>query len=75
MKEPVDIFISHDWPQGIEQMGNVEDLLRTKPGLRHDVERKRLGNPYTRDRSSAEAEATLLVRSSYACEVRRNGEA
>lgn len=49
VKEPVDIFISHDWPQGIEQMGNVEDLLRTKPGLRHDVERKRLGNPYTRD--------------------------
>ncbi|KAK1443714.1 RNA lariat debranching enzyme [Babesia gibsoni] len=47
LKEPIDMFVSHDWPRGIEQWGDVEGLLRHKPHLRHDVEANRLGNPYT----------------------------
>ena len=32
--EPVDVFLSHDWPRGIEKFGDVQDLLRKKKFLR-----------------------------------------
>ncbi|EEB06389.1 RNA lariat debranching enzyme Dbr1 [Schizosaccharomyces japonicus yFS275] len=45
LQKPIDIAISHDWPRGIEQHGNVEALLRRKPFFRKEVERNDLGSP------------------------------
>jgi len=30
VKEPMDVFLSHDWPLGIERYGNTAQLLRAK---------------------------------------------
>lgn len=44
VKEPLDIFLSHDWPLGITEYGNWQELIRAKnhfeaevmsTGLRH----------------------------------------
>ena len=40
----MDIMLSHDWPQGIEQHGNTEALLRKKPFFREEVQRNDLGS-------------------------------
>jgi lariat debranching enzyme len=40
----LDIMLSHDWPQGIEQYGNTSDLLRKKPFFRDEIERNDLGS-------------------------------
>lgn len=42
---PVDIFLSHDWPLGIWEHGNKQQLLRTKPYFREDMESGKLGSP------------------------------
>ena len=34
---PLDIMMSHDWPSGIAQYGDMQDLLRRKPFLGGDV--------------------------------------
>ena len=34
MKDDIDIFISHDWPRGIYNYGNTDELLRWKPFFR-----------------------------------------
>lgn len=46
-KEPVDIVISHDWPNGITDFGDVEKLLKIdKTGqLTADIQSGSLGNP------------------------------
>lgn len=44
-----DIMMSHDWPQGIEQHGNIQELLRKKPFFREEVERNDLGSPCNRE--------------------------
>jgi len=31
LKQSIDIMLSHDWPQGIEQYGNLKQLLKFKP--------------------------------------------
>ncbi|KNH06105.1 Lariat debranching enzyme [Perkinsela sp. CCAP 1560/4] len=41
-----DIFISHDWPVGITDYGNKEELFKVKPFFREDVEKGALGNPH-----------------------------
>ncbi|THH05145.1 hypothetical protein EW145_g5011 [Phellinidium pouzarii] len=41
----VDLCLSHDWPLGIEQYGDADDLLRRKPYFRSDVQSKTLGSP------------------------------
>ena len=41
----MDIFLSHDWPCGIEQHGDVARLLRLKRHFRDDVANGRLGSP------------------------------
>jgi lariat debranching enzyme len=43
--ERIDIMISHDWPCGITDFGNVNALLNIKPFLRDDINNRRLGNP------------------------------
>lgn len=40
-----DIFLSHDWPRGIEQHGDCQKLLRAKPFFREEVRRNDLGSP------------------------------
>ncbi|GIX63305.1 Ser/Thr phosphatase family protein [Babesia caballi] len=46
IEEPIDVFLSHDWPQGIERFGDVDALIRKKPHLRQDIDNRRLGNPH-----------------------------
>ncbi len=46
---PLDVFVSHDWPQGIEQHGNTSELIRRKPYFRDEIERNDLGSPANRD--------------------------
>ncbi|GAA6016947.1 hypothetical protein JCM11491_006921 [Sporobolomyces phaffii] len=41
----VDLFLSHDWPLGIEQHGDTEALLRAKPFFRDEVATNSLGSP------------------------------
>ncbi|RPD55397.1 DBR1-domain-containing protein [Lentinus tigrinus ALCF2SS1-7] len=39
------IFLSHDWPQGIEHHGDLRGLLRRKPYFRDDINKGVLGSP------------------------------
>ncbi|KAH8062104.1 RNA lariat debranching enzyme [Aureococcus anophagefferens] len=41
----VDAFISHDWPRGVEQFGDVRRLLRRKKHFADEVARNDLGSP------------------------------
>ncbi|KAI8895712.1 Metallo-dependent phosphatase-like protein [Globomyces pollinis-pini] len=45
IKNPVDIFLSHDWPIGITDHGDVKTLLKKKSFFRKEVEERRLGSP------------------------------
>lgn len=45
----LDIMLSHDWPQGIEQHGDTDSLLRQKPFFREEVHRNELGSPPNRE--------------------------
>ena len=48
LKLPLDIMISHDWPQGIYNFGDVDALVRRKPHFREQTEpgcRQPLGSP------------------------------
>jgi len=40
-----DIFLSHDWPQSIEQYGDTQWLLRKKPFFKQDIKSGNLGSP------------------------------
>ncbi|XP_008211009.1 lariat debranching enzyme [Nasonia vitripennis] len=42
---PIDIIISHDWPLGITEYGNVKALLRKKAFFKEDIENNTLGSP------------------------------
>eukprot|EP01103_Thecamoeba_quadrilineata_P015268 TRINITY_DN4766_c0_g1_i4.p1 TRINITY_DN4766_c0_g1~~TRINITY_DN4766_c0_g1_i4.p1 ORF type:complete len:205 (-),score=13.47 TRINITY_DN4766_c0_g1_i4:81-695(-) len=37
MKNQIDIFLSHDWPQGIVHSGDYQRLFRQKPHFREEV--------------------------------------
>jgi lariat debranching enzyme len=41
----LDVMISHDWPQGIEQYGDTAGLLRRKPFFQQEVQDNALGSP------------------------------
>jgi lariat debranching enzyme len=43
--KPIDIMISHDWPRGIEQHGNVNKLIQQKPFFKQEIESNSLGSP------------------------------
>jgi lariat debranching enzyme len=45
LRQRPDIVMTHDWPQGIEQHGDTEDLLRRKPFFRDDIQNRSLGSP------------------------------
>lgn len=42
---PVDVFLSHDWPENVWNYGDCAALLSKKPFLRDDLVTGRLGNP------------------------------
>eukprot|EP00850_Spirogloea_muscicola_P014186 SM000100S09413 [mRNA] locus=s100:240137:243271:+ [translate_table: standard] len=44
LKEPINIFVSHDWPNGIWEHGNVHELVRRKPFFKSDIDSGRLGS-------------------------------
>lgn len=35
--QPLDVFVSHDWPVDIMHWGNVDRLLQQKPFFRNEV--------------------------------------
>lgn len=43
----MDIVITHDWPEGIYEFGDKQELLRLKPHFEADMDRQELGNPHT----------------------------
>lgn len=45
LQQPVDIMMSHDWPRGIYNYGDVNQLLRRKQYFREEVESGSLGSP------------------------------
>lgn len=45
LSDDIDVFISHDWPRGIHNYGNHEQLVRFKPHFREDIEQDQLGSP------------------------------
>jgi lariat debranching enzyme len=42
-----DIFLSHDWPAGIEHQGNLNHLLKRKTFLKADIDKVRLTQQVT----------------------------
>jgi len=44
-RKRLDIMLSHDWPQGIEQHGDTEGLIRRKPFFRQEIAENSLGSP------------------------------
>ncbi|XP_056013098.1 lariat debranching enzyme A-like isoform X2 [Ostrea edulis] len=49
ISRPVDIFLSHDWPRGVYNFGNVNMLLKKKQYFREEIEQDRLGSPAAKD--------------------------
>jgi len=47
--KPLDIFVSHDWPQSIYYSGNLQKLLRIKPFFKQEIDRHQLGSPPLKD--------------------------
>lgn len=37
VEEPIDIFLSHDWPLGITDYGNWRELVRYKKHFKDEV--------------------------------------
>ncbi|KAK9802843.1 hypothetical protein WJX73_005943 [Symbiochloris irregularis] len=48
LKKPLDVFLSHDWPQGVAHHGDKNQLLRAKPFLKTEVGNDSLGSPPAR---------------------------
>ncbi|XP_066260268.1 lariat debranching enzyme [Euwallacea similis] len=44
VSQPLDIFLSHDWPTEVYHYGNVEDLLKRKPYFKDEVDTNQLGS-------------------------------
>jgi lariat debranching enzyme len=44
VEEPIDIFLSHDWPVRITDHGNWEELVQKKPFFKQEIEENRLGS-------------------------------
>ncbi|XP_038886564.1 lariat debranching enzyme isoform X1 [Benincasa hispida] len=44
VEEPIDIFLSHDWPLGITDYGDWKQLIRFKPFFEKEIQEKSLGS-------------------------------
>lgn len=47
LSRPLDVFVSHDWPKGITEHGDLGRLLQQKPFLKTEIMDGRFGNPGT----------------------------
>ena len=45
VKEPLDVFLSHDWPRGIAKHGDMNGLMRKKKFLADELRDNSLGSP------------------------------
>ncbi|KAJ3127489.1 lariat debranching enzyme [Nowakowskiella sp. JEL0407] len=45
IQDPIDVFISHDWPKGIARFGNTRKLTQTKTFLAKEIYSDTLGSP------------------------------
>lgn len=45
VKQPIDIMLTHDWPTGIYNHGNFEQLIRFKPYFENEMRSNTLGSP------------------------------
>lgn len=45
LEPPINVFLSHDWPNTIERYGDMAALLEEKPNWREDIDRRTLGSP------------------------------
>ncbi|BET03163.1 Lariat debranching enzyme [Nesidiocoris tenuis] len=45
MSSPIDIAVSHDWPQGVYNYGDKANLVRMKPFFKDEVQDDKLGSP------------------------------
>lgn len=43
--EPIDIMMSHDWPNNVYNYGNAGQLIRFKPHFRDEIHENKLGSP------------------------------
>ncbi|CEM13966.1 unnamed protein product [Vitrella brassicaformis CCMP3155] len=44
VREPVDVMLSHDWPNGVVDYGDRQGLIQKKPFFKDDLDRNQLGN-------------------------------
>ncbi|GAB9471392.1 Lariat debranching enzyme b [Globisporangium polare] len=44
-RKKVNVFLSHDWPRGVEQYGDVRTLIRRKPFFQQEIQANSLGSP------------------------------
>ncbi|KAJ3087205.1 lariat debranching enzyme [Quaeritorhiza haematococci] len=44
IREPLDVFLSHDWPRGIAHHGNTKRLILSKPFLANEINTNTLGS-------------------------------
>ncbi|KAI7872966.1 lariat debranching enzyme, C-terminal domain-containing protein [Spinellus fusiger] len=49
IQKPMDIFLSHDWPRGIERFGNMKKLIKKKPYFQQEIMTNSLGSPANED--------------------------
>eukprot|EP00116_Pleurobrachia_bachei_P002850 sb/3463112/ len=45
IRQPVDIFMSHDWPIGVYDFGDRPSLIRAKPFFEDEIKNNDLGSP------------------------------
>lgn len=45
LSEPIDIMMSHDWPNNVYNYGNAGQLMRFKPHFRDEIHENKLGSP------------------------------
>ena len=45
LRQPVDIFLSHDWPQHVASHGNMQELISKKRFLQDELQSGSLGSP------------------------------
>mmetsp|Transcript_844 Transcript_844/g.836 ORF Transcript_844/g.836 Transcript_844/m.836 type:complete len:163 (+) Transcript_844:87-575(+) len=46
VKDPIDIFVSHDWPTLVGDWSDVRALTRIKPYFKKDLQSRSLGSPH-----------------------------
>lgn len=49
LEEPIDIFLSHDWPVGIADYGNWKELIQRKPFFEKEIRDRSLGSKAAAD--------------------------